>query len=64
MIHEALHQLLQDFDARRIYTEREVNDLLRTRHDDPATLRRYLVDARLLARDAHGTVYSLGGASG
>ena len=38
------------FDGDRDYTEREVNDALRTVHDDCAALRRYPVVAGLLTR--------------
>lgn len=41
----------------RELTEREVGEHLALVSDDVATLRRYLVDAGLLTRDAHGTTY-------
>jgi hypothetical protein len=40
------------FDESRSYEEGEVNELLRDLHDDTASLRRYLVDAGLLEREA------------
>jgi hypothetical protein len=46
-----LRRLLERFDPRRSYPEREVNDLLREAHDDVATLRRELVDYGFLVRD-------------
>ncbi|MDX3075648.1 DUF2087 domain-containing protein [Streptomyces sp. MI02-7b] len=39
------------------YDEREVNEVLRTVHDDCAALRRYLVDDGWLERSADGTAY-------
>lgn len=53
------------FDAQRTYTEAEVNEILRTWLAtfcapfgiDHVSLRRYLVDARLLARDSAGSSY-------
>lgn len=39
--------------------EPEVNERLRAFTDDPATLRRYLVDHRLLVRSPDGAVYYL-----
>jgi hypothetical protein len=39
------------------YTEKEVNTLLRRFHVDTAALRRYLVDAGLMARESDGTCY-------
>lgn len=47
----ALRWLATRFDLDRSYTEREVNELLAPHAEDPATLRRYLVDAGLVARD-------------
>ncbi|MBQ4601122.1 MAG: DUF2087 domain-containing protein [Oscillospiraceae bacterium] len=58
----ALFYLAEVFEPDRIYTETEVNDLLRTRHtfNDPATLRRELYDYRFLDRSSDGRSYSLG----
>src|SRR5204863_2056636 len=42
--------IAQRFERGRDYPEAEVNSLLLAAHDDIAMLRRYLVDARLLAR--------------
>ncbi len=39
--------------------EPELNERLRAFTDDPATLRRYLVDHRLLVRTRDGSVYYL-----
>ncbi|QIP83522.1 DUF2087 domain-containing protein [Streptomyces sp. Tu 2975] len=48
------------FERDRDYTEREVNDALRTVHDDCAALRRYLVVAGLLTRTKDGGSYRRG----
>ncbi|MDT7836785.1 DUF2087 domain-containing protein [Aquabacterium sp. OR-4] len=47
------------FEARRTYTEREVNAILRAANafDDHATLRRELVNHRLLARESDCSAY-------
>lgn len=45
-----LLHLLQRFEVGRAYSEREVNGILRTAHDDISTLRRELVDYRYLLR--------------
>jgi hypothetical protein len=47
------------FDARRVYTEREVNELLKAWHlfGDHATLRRELVEMKLLARKSDCSEY-------
>jgi hypothetical protein len=46
-----------DFAWDRTYTEPEVNAVLGRRHNDVATLRRYLVDAGLLCRTQSGNAY-------
>jgi len=46
-----LRHLVARFEPDRRYTEREVNELIRAFHDDYATLRRELIDERLMARD-------------
>ena len=45
-----LEYLVQSFESGRTYSEPEVNALLNAFHPDHATLRRQLVDARLLTR--------------
>jgi hypothetical protein len=47
-----LEYLAERFDRDIDYTEAEVNELLGRFHDDYASLRRYLVDERLLTRSA------------
>jgi hypothetical protein len=39
------------FEPGQRYPEKQVNELLRRYHDDTASLRRYMVDNQLLARD-------------
>ena len=46
-----LQHLMQRFDPASTFTEREVNDLLRSAHDDVATLRRELVDYGYMTRE-------------
>ena len=46
-----LQHLLEQFDPKRTYTEREVNDVLRVAHEDVATLRRELVDYGYMQRE-------------
>jgi hypothetical protein len=48
----ALEWVAGRFEPDRRYSEKEVNGVLLSVHDDPASLRRYLVDAGLLERDA------------
>jgi hypothetical protein len=47
-----LEYVVERFEARREYSEREVNDILSALYDDHVTLRRYVVDAGLLTRKA------------
>ncbi|MEV5979570.1 DUF2087 domain-containing protein [Streptomyces sp. NPDC052114] len=45
------------FEPGRRYTETEVNTALGQCYDDYSTLRRYLIDERLLARSPEGSAY-------
>ncbi|WP_405360441.1 DUF2087 domain-containing protein [Kitasatospora sp. NBC_00085] len=45
------------FDADRAYTEHQVNDALRTVHDDYPALRRLLVEGGHLTRPKDGSSY-------
>ncbi|MFE5243594.1 MULTISPECIES: DUF2087 domain-containing protein [unclassified Streptomyces] len=51
------------FEHGRVYTEREVNDALRTVHEDCSALRRYMVVADLLERPRDGSSYRRGSGS-
>ncbi|WP_330333878.1 DUF2087 domain-containing protein [Streptomyces sp. NBC_00536] len=51
------------FDPDRAYTEPEVNEALRSVHDDSAALRRYLVIAGHLTRTRDGGSYQRGTAA-
>lgn len=57
----ALCLLASQFEPGRVYTEREVNDLLNewTTFGDPATLRRELFDYWFLYREKDGSGYRL-----
>ena len=55
-----LDWLAQDFEPGRRYPEREVNDVLRRRHEDTAFLRRALVDEGFMDR-AGGRYWRVGG---
>jgi hypothetical protein len=43
--------LAREFEEGRDYPEREVNEVLKRRHDDPATLRREFIGYRMMTRD-------------
>ncbi len=55
----AMWVLWSHFDGRRVYSEREVNEVLKAANgfDDHATLRRELVNHQLLTRKADGSEY-------
>ncbi len=55
----SLIYLIQKFDLETVYTEKEVNELLKQWHTfcDPATLRRELYNHHFLNRDKDGTTY-------
>ncbi|MEU3963327.1 DUF2087 domain-containing protein [Streptomyces buecherae] len=53
-----LEQLTERFfEPGRRYTETEVNAALSRCYDDYSTLRRYLIDERLLSRSPEGSAY-------
>ena len=49
--------IIELFDKDRIYTEKEVNQILMPVYEDFAILRRYLVDYNLLNRLDNGSAY-------
>jgi hypothetical protein len=55
--HVILDYLVNSFTAGVNYTEKEVNVILAHFHPDTASLRRYLVDAGMLARQRDGSRY-------
>jgi hypothetical protein len=55
-----LEQIVQRFEPGRRYSEEKVNTMLRVVLPDHAALRRYLVDAGLLARSS-GEYWRIGG---
>jgi hypothetical protein len=52
-----LEYVVNAFELGRIYSEREVNLLLTRFHKDTSSLRRYLIDAGMLARQPDGSKY-------
>src|SRR5205085_9765833 len=55
-----LDHLAQRFEPGERYPEAEVNERLRTAHDDVAALRRHLVDEEFLSREG-GVYWRTGG---
>jgi len=45
-----LKWMVEDFQPGRLYSEAEVNRVIRRRHEDFASLRRFLVDEELMQR--------------
>lgn len=54
-----LRYVLKAFQPGKRYSEREVNEVLSQYHEDTATLRRELVEYKMLAREGGGGVYWL-----
>jgi len=52
-----LNFIVDAFPFDTIFTQKEVNTILRRFHVDSATLRRNLIDYRLMARESDGTKY-------
>jgi len=54
-----LRYMVHQFELDRIYTEREVNDILKAHHtfEDWAILRRELVELGWMSRESNGTDY-------
>jgi len=53
----ALQLIKTVFETGKIYTEKEVSEILRHVYPDYATLRRYLVDYKYLVRKPDGSAY-------
>lgn len=54
-----LQHIMKRFDPNQIYTERQVNDVLKKIHPDFATLRRYLIEYGFMERNKDCTEYRL-----
>lgn len=52
-----LQYLLQKFQRNKRYTEKEVNEIIKSMHEDFATLRRYLIEYGFMARENNGSIY-------
>jgi predicted transcriptional regulator len=52
-----LNYIIKEFKPGVEYSEKEVTDILRTFHEDAVSLRRELIDYRLLERDKAGKSY-------
>ncbi|AOM83763.1 DUF2087 domain-containing protein [Salisediminibacterium beveridgei] len=56
-----LQILLMRFDPQNVYTEREVNDILRESFDDFVTIRRYMIEYGFMTRNKDGSAYRVTG---
>jgi hypothetical protein len=54
---EIFTKISQSFEEEKVYSEKEVNQILQMFYEDFAILRRYLVDYGFLKRDLYGTAY-------
>lgn len=52
-----LNEIAKRFDRRTIYTEKQINEILKAIYDDHVLLRRYLVEYGFLDRKADGSEY-------
>lgn len=56
-----LQILLMRFNPETVYTEREVNDILREAYDDFVTIRRYMIEYGFMTRNRDGSAYRVTG---
>ncbi|MNU56114.1 hypothetical protein D3C71_452020 [compost metagenome] len=56
-----LNELSKRFEPERVYTEKEVNEILSVAFEDYALLRRYLIEYGFMNRQPDGSEYWLGG---
>ena len=54
-----MRYLRSSFEEGVRYSEKEVNEILSRFHADTSSLRRYLIDYKILARERDGAVYWL-----
>ncbi|MBZ9685147.1 DUF2087 domain-containing protein [Clostridium estertheticum] len=52
-----LQYLLQKFQQNKRYTEKEVNEIIKSMHEDYAALRRYLIQYGFMDREDNGSAY-------
>jgi hypothetical protein len=52
-----LQYLIQKFQRNKRYTEKEVNEIIKSMHEDFATLRRYLIEYGFMERENNGSIY-------
>jgi len=52
-----LQHILKRFETNKKYSEKEVNEIIKTAHDDYVTVRRYFIEYGFLDRDNDGSQY-------
>ena len=52
-----LQHILKRFDQDKKYSEQEVNDIIKTAHDDYVTVRRYFIEYGFMDRNSDGSQY-------
>ena len=50
-------EVIKRFEVGKVYLEKEINELLKTVHEDFATIRRFLIDYRFMNRSDDGREY-------
>ena len=54
---QVMEYIITFIEPQRVYTEKEVNELIKPIYHDFAIIRRYLIDFRLLSRSKDGKEY-------
>lgn len=52
-----LYMIAQDFNMDQTYTEKEINEILKTYYTDYVRIRRDLIDYQFLTRTKDGSIY-------
>ena len=52
-----LQYVVQKFERNKRYTEKEVNEIISSMHEDFAALRRYLIEYGFMSRENDGSIY-------
>ena len=55
--YSAREDILKRFDQGKKYSEKEVNDIIKTAHDDYVTVRRYFIEYGFMDRNSDGSQY-------
>ena len=56
---EILQEIMKEFDENKIYTEEEVNNLIKKHFEDSALIRRELINFRYMSRNPYKGEYKI-----